>query len=102
MTPRENEAQDNQNRRTDEDLKRIFKEVFVEEIRQLFVICQESTASFSESHKLEHDYMKAKIAKEKRRETCYYDIQKQIIGWGIIAIVGSFGAWVWSQITLVK
>lgn len=88
--------------RTDEDLKRIFKEVFDEEIRQLFVIFQESTTSFSESHKLEHDFMKALISREKRREAFYHDIQKQIIGWGIIAIVGSFGAWVWSQVSIIK
>jgi hypothetical protein len=96
------EDQEYPHRRTDEDLKRIFKEVFVEEIRQLFVICQESTASFSESHKLEHDFMKALIAKEKRKEAFYHDIQKQIIGWGIIAIVGSFGAWIWSQVSIIK
>ena len=91
-----------QHRRTDEDLKKIFKEVFVEEIRQIFVICQESTAAFSESHKLEHDFMKALIAKEKQKEVFYRDIQKQIIGWGIIALVGSFGAWVWSQVSVIK
>lgn len=89
-------------RRTDEDLKRIFKEVFTEEIRQLFVICQETPAVFSENHKLEHDFMKVLIAREKRREERNQDILKQIIGWGIIAIVGSFGAWVWSQVHLVK
>ena len=89
-------------RRTDEDLKRIFKEVFVEEIRHLFAICQESTASFSESHKLEHDFMKALIAREKRREERNQDILKQVIGWGIIATVGSFGAWVWSQVSIIK
>jgi hypothetical protein len=99
MPPRENE---NQNRRTDEDLKRIFKEVFIEEIRQIFVICQESTATFSETHKLEHDFMKALIAKEEKRAAFYQDIQKQIIGWGIIALVGSFGAWVWSQVSIIK
>ena len=90
------------NHRTDEDLKRLFKEVFVEEIRQLFVICQESTASFSETHKLEHDFMKALIAREKRKESLYHDIQKQVIGWGILAVVGSFGAWVWSQVSIIK
>ena len=100
MTARSDE--DYHHRRTDEDLKRIFKEVFVEEIRQLFVICQDSTASFSESHKLEHDFMKALIAREKRREDRNHDILKQIIGWGIIAIVGSFGAWVWSQVSIIK
>lgn len=100
MSPREN--QEYPHHRTDEDLKRIFKEVFVEEIKQLFVICQESTAAFSESHKLEHDFMKALIAKEKQKEAFYHDIHKQIIGWGIIAIVGSFGAWVWSQVHIIK
>jgi hypothetical protein len=94
--------EEHQYRRTDEDLKRIFKEVFTEEIKQLFAICQESTTSFSESHKLEHDFMKALIAREKRREDRNQDILKQVIGWGIIAIVGSFGAWVWSQISLIK
>lgn len=96
------EDQEHPHRRTDEDLKRIFKEVFVEEIRQLFAICQESTASFAESHKLEHDFMKALIAKEKQKEAFYRDIQKQIIGWGIIAIVGSLGAWVWGQVSIIK
>ena len=99
MTTREDE---HLSRRTDEDLKRIFKEVFIEEIRQLFLICQESTAAFSESHKLEHDFIRVIIEKEKRRSAFYQDIQKQIIGWGIIAIVGAFGAWVWGQVSIVK
>jgi hypothetical protein len=84
--------------RTDEELKRIFKEVFVEEIRQLFVICQDSTASFSESHRLEHDFIKILIEREKERVSLRQDLKKQVIGWGIIALVGAFGAWVWEQI----
>lgn len=86
--------------RTEEDLKRIFKEVFTEEIRQLFLICQESTVSFSESHKLEHDFIKVLIEKEKHKVAFYRDIERQVVGWGVIAIVGAFGAWLISHLSV--
>ena len=86
------------NHRSEEDLKRIMKEVFVEEIRQIFLICQESTATFSETHKLEHDFIKVLIEREKHKAAFYRDLEKQFVGWSIIAIAGSIGAWVWSQV----
>ena len=88
-----NQDQEPYHHRTDEDLKRIFKEVFVEEVRQLFLICQESTAAFSEAHKLEHDFVKAMLEREKLRANFYRDIQKQVFGWGIMAAVGFLGNW---------
>ncbi len=88
--------------RSDEELKKLFREVFVEEIRQIFLICQESTATFSETHKLEHDYIKVLIEREKLKSMFYRDITKQLVGWGLIATLGAIGAWVWSQVSLTK
>lgn len=86
--------------RTDEEMKKLMREVFVEEIRQLFLICQDTTATFSEAHKLEHDFIKILIEREKHRIAFYQDLEKQVIGWGIIALVGTIGAWVWGQVVM--
>lgn len=89
----QNQNQGTYHGRSEEDLKRIFKEVFVEEIRQIFLICQESTATFSEAHRLEHDFVKAMLERERLRADFYRDIKKQVFGWGIMAIAGFLGNW---------
>jgi len=88
--------------RTDEELKKLMREVFIEEIRQVFLICQESTGNFSETHKLEHDFIKAMIEREHHRIAFYRDIEKQVVGWGLIAIIGALGAWALSQVHILS
>ena len=85
-------------RRTDEEIKELFKQTFEEEIRHIFAICQETTNTFTETHKVEHDFIKAQIAKEQRRQKLFEELIKQILGWGIIALVGGLGTLVWVSI----
>jgi hypothetical protein len=80
--------------RTEEELRALAKEVFLEEIRQIFTIYQESTAAFSESHRLEHDFIKKLIEHQAHKTKFYHDLSKQITGWGVIGLIGAIGAWV--------
>lgn len=47
-----------------------------------------------ETHSDHHEWIKSQIRKEKRRQEMWVKIKTQVIGWGIIAIAGSIGAWV--------
>lgn len=102
MTEENTQVPSGQFHRSDEELKKLMREVFVEEIRQVFLICQESTGNFSETHKLEHDFIKAMIEREHHRIAFYRDIEKQVIGWGLIAIIGAVGAWALSQFHILS
>ena len=50
-------------------------------------------------HKEHHAFVNLMIQREERKKEMWNKVKTQVLGWGIIAIVGSFGAWALSHIT---
>lgn len=49
------------------------------------------------SHSEHHEFIERMIKKEERRQEIWDKVKAQVLGWGIVAIIGSIGAWILGQ-----
>ena len=50
------------------------------------------------THKEHHSFVESLIEKEHRKQERWEKIKTQVLGWGIMVVVGSIGAWVLNHI----
>lgn len=70
---------------TKDEMKSAIKEALVEHLDP-------------KSHKEHHDFIEAMVQKEQRKQEMWQKVKTQVVGWGVIAVIGSIGAYVINHI----
>jgi hypothetical protein len=54
----------------------------------------------AESHSAHHAFIQTLIERENRKQQLWDAVLKQLVGWGVVAVVAYIGAWVVDQLTI--
>ena len=50
------------------------------------------------THKDDHEFVRAWVLKEQRRQEMWLKVKTHVLGWGIVGLVGGLGAAVWEWV----
>lgn len=50
-------------------------------------------------HKSDHAFLRMLEERERRKDEMWEKVKTQVLGWGIIAVVGGIGAWLLNHFT---
>ena len=69
-----------------------------DEVKSIIDIVNEQSALSSTDHSHHHAFIEAMIQKEERKQETWQKVKVQVLGWGVIAISGFIGTWVYNHL----